>query len=87
MNLIDLDLLCRKATPANKPYNHSGMCLDMSDADIALWEASRTALPLLIEVAKAMQSLFSEEGAFESVSHFNAAFAVKDALEKLKEAP
>ncbi len=46
----------------------------------------KTLVQKLIAVARAAQSLLSEEGALEAVSHWNAAFALKEALSAL-EAP
>lgn len=37
-------------------------------------------LPKLIEIASYARSLLSEEGVFDSVSHLNVAFALKEAL-------
>lgn len=40
-------------------------------------------LPKLIAIASYAQSLFAEDGAFESISHLLAAFRLKDSLDAL----
>lgn len=59
MKLEDLKKLCDEATPAHKPLNHSGIALDVRDADMAFIEAARTMLPKLIAVAEAAHSFLS----------------------------
>ncbi len=48
-------------------------------------EALLAAAPALIAVASAAASLLSEDGALEAVSHFNAAFILRDAIAALEE--
>ena len=61
--------------------------VDFCHADDAYYYAAVNSQNILklLDVVEAAASLMSEDDAVESVSHFNALFILKNALEKLNE--
>lgn len=53
-------------------------------ANVEFIASMRNHAKTLIEVASYARSLLAEEGVFEEISHFNVAFGLKDALERLE---
>jgi hypothetical protein len=58
VTLDEMRKLIDEATPAHKPLNHSGVALDVSDADARFIADARTLLPALLDVAEKARDLY-----------------------------
>ncbi len=83
MTLDELQKICDEATPWPRPLNHSGICLDVNDADLSFIDAARACLPRLVAVAKAAKEATER---LDSADNGWVLDDVRDALASLESA-